>query len=183
MEVVGFRCECALLCPDPILGYSTTRVCQSLLCGLLLNALFGSICIKYIHIVCVQTNTEVFPSVSYHNYNKILKSDWLSTALVSAYVSCLNNSRVRAIRRALKWKLSCFDHNYNKFLKSDWLSTALISAYVSCLKRAITRALKWNFSCFDFKKRALYITNFVKVTINWEQNFVSSNSVCNNTCD
>ena len=142
MEVVGFRCECALLCPDPILGYSTTRVCQSLLCGLLLNALFGSICIKYIHIVCVHTNTEVFPSVSNHNYNKILKSDWLSTALISAYVSWLN------------WTV-----------------------------RAITRALKWNFSCFDFKKRALYITNFVKVMINWQQNFVSSNSVCNHTCD
>ena len=48
-EVVVFRFECPLLSPDPILGYSATRVCQSSLCGLLLNALFGSICIKYIH--------------------------------------------------------------------------------------------------------------------------------------
>ena len=125
-----------------------------------MNALFGSICIKYIHIVCVQTNTEVFPSVSNHNSNKILKSDWLSTALISAYVSCLNNWTVRAIRRALKWNLSCFDHNYSKILNSDWLSTALISAYVSCLNNrtvhAITGALKWNFSCFGLKKSPIY---------------------------
>ena len=96
-EVVSFRFECPLLSPDPILGYSATRVCQSLLYGLLLNALFGSIFIKCIHLVCVQINTEVFPSVSNNNYNKILKSDWLSTALISAYVSCRNNSTVRAI--------------------------------------------------------------------------------------
>ena len=42
-----------------------------------------------------------------HNYNKIVKSDWLSTALISAligqYASCLSNWTVRAIKRALKW--------------------------------------------------------------------------------
>ena len=42
-----------------------------------------------------------------HNYNKILTSDWLSTALISAligqYVSCLSNWTVCAITRALKW--------------------------------------------------------------------------------
>ena len=42
-----------------------------------------------------------------HNYNKILKSDWFSTALISAligqYASCLSNWTVRAITRALKW--------------------------------------------------------------------------------
>ena len=42
-----------------------------------------------------------------HNYNKILKSDWFSTALISAligqYASCLSNWAVRAITRALKW--------------------------------------------------------------------------------
>ena len=47
-----------------------------------------------------------------HNYNKIVKSDWLSTALISAlildsligqYASCLSNWTVHAITRALKW--------------------------------------------------------------------------------
>ena len=46
-----------------------------------------------------------------HNYNKIVKSDWLSTTLISAligqligqYASCLSNWTVRAITRALKW--------------------------------------------------------------------------------
>ena len=45
-----------------------------------------------------------------HNYNKIVKSDWLSTALISAligqligqYASCQSNWTVRAITRALK---------------------------------------------------------------------------------
>ena len=45
-----------------------------------------------------------------HNYNKIVKSDWLSTALISAligqligqYASCLSHWTVRAITRALK---------------------------------------------------------------------------------
>ena len=52
-----------------------------------------------------------------HNYNKILKSDWLSTALISAligqYASCLSNWTVRAITRALKW---LFFHWYQKNL-------------------------------------------------------------------
>ena len=43
----------------------------------------------------------------HHNYNKILKSDWLSTPLISAligqYASCLSNWTVRAITRALTW--------------------------------------------------------------------------------
>ena len=38
----------------------------------------------------------------HHNYNKILKSDWLSTPLISGE-SCLSNWTVRAITRALKW--------------------------------------------------------------------------------
>ena len=42
-----------------------------------------------------------------HNYNKILKSDWLSTALISALIgqcaSRLSNWTVHAITRALKW--------------------------------------------------------------------------------
>ena len=55
-----------------------------------------------------------------------------------------------------------------------------------------TCALKWLFFSllakkkssvgillFLLKKRALYITNFVKVMTNRQQNFVSSNSVCN----
>ena len=37
-----------------------------------------------------------------HNYNKILKSDWLSTALISALIGQFNRT-VRAITRALKW--------------------------------------------------------------------------------
>ena len=77
----------------------------------------------------------------HHNYNKILKSDWLSTPLISAligqYASCLSNWTVRAITRALKW------------------------LFFSLLAKK-----SWNFLCFDLK-RALYITNFVKVMINW----------------
>ena len=46
-----------------------------------------------------------------HNYNKIVKSHWLSTALISAligsligqYASCLSNWTVRAVTHALKW--------------------------------------------------------------------------------
>ena len=42
-----------------------------------------------------------------HNYNKILKFDWLSTALISALIgqcpSRLSNWTVHAIRRVLKW--------------------------------------------------------------------------------
>ena len=37
-----------------------------------------------------------------HNYNKIVKSDWLSTALISALIGQFNRT-VRAITRALKW--------------------------------------------------------------------------------
>ena len=37
-----------------------------------------------------------------HNYNKILQSDWLSTALISALIGQLNRT-VRVITRALKW--------------------------------------------------------------------------------
>ena len=53
-----------------------------------------------------------------HNYNKILKSDWFSTALISAligqYASCLSNWTVRAITRALKW-LFFFTASKTKF--------------------------------------------------------------------
>ena len=39
-----------------------------------------------------------------HNYNKIVKPDWLSTALISALIGQFNsNWTVRAITRALKW--------------------------------------------------------------------------------
>ena len=47
----------------------------------------------------------ILPSLDYfynHNYNKILKSDWLSTALISALIGQFNRT-VRAITRALKW--------------------------------------------------------------------------------
>ena len=37
-----------------------------------------------------------------HNYEKIVKSDWLSTALISALIGQFNRT-VRAITRALKW--------------------------------------------------------------------------------
>ena len=44
---------------------------------------------------------------SNHNYNKILKSDWRSTVLISAriglYTSCLSNRERHAIARALGW--------------------------------------------------------------------------------
>ena len=73
-----------------------------------------------------------------HNYNKIVKSDWLSTALISAligqYVSCLNNWTVRAITCALKW------------------------LFFLLLAKTILE-----FSCVLILKRALYIKNFVKV--------------------
>ena len=73
------------------------------------------------------------------------------------------------------------NHNYNKIVKSDWLSTALISALIGQFNwtvRAITRALKWlifftasktkfRISCVLILKIAYYITNFVKVMINW----------------
>ena len=39
---------------------------------------------------------------SNHNCNKILKSDWPSTVLISALTGHLNKT-VRAITRALKW--------------------------------------------------------------------------------
>ena len=89
-----------------------------------------------------------------------------------------------------------YNHSCNKILKSDWLSTALVSALVGQFNRAvgaITFMLKWilisasqkklKFLLFWFKKGAFYITNFVKVMINWWQKFVSSNSVCNHTCE
>ena len=37
-----------------------------------------------------------------HNYNKIVKSVWLSTALISALIGHFNRT-VRVITRALKW--------------------------------------------------------------------------------
>ena len=51
-----------------------------------------------------------------HNYNKILKSDWLSTALISALIGQLNRT-VRAITYALKWfSFSLLAKNISKFL-------------------------------------------------------------------
>ena len=63
-----------------------------------------------------------------HNYNKIVKSDWLSTVLISAligqligqYASCLSNWTVRAITRALKW-LFVFTASKIKFRISNVL--------------------------------------------------------------
>ena len=60
-----------------------------------------------------------------HNYNKTVKSDWLSTDLISAligqligqYASCLSNWTVRAITRALKWLFfSLLAKNISEFL-------------------------------------------------------------------
>ena len=54
---------------------------------------------------CARSETDNF-GVN-HNYNKILESDWLSTALISAligqYASCISNWTVCTITRALKW--------------------------------------------------------------------------------
>ena len=72
------------------------------------------------------------------------------------------------------------NHNYNKILKSDWLSTALISAFIgqdaSCLSNWAVRAIKRAYchqkkglgiSCVLIYKKSPYITDFVKVMINW----------------
>ena len=71
------------------------------------------------------------------------------------------------------------NNNSNKILKSDWLSTVLISALTGQFKRkvrAITRALKWLFITaskktwnllFRFTEEPFFLTNFVKVMINW----------------
>ena len=48
-----------------------------------------------------------------HNYNKIVKSDWLSTALISALIGQFNWT-VRAITCALKW-LYFFTASKTKF--------------------------------------------------------------------
>ena len=57
-----------------------------------------------------------FYSVTNHNYNKIVKSDWLSTALISALIGQFNRT-VRAITRALKWVFSSMLAKQNvKFL-------------------------------------------------------------------
>ena len=74
------------------------------------------------------------------------------------------------------------NHNYKKILESDWLSTAPISALIlNSLtgQYAPSRAslngffsllakISWNFLCFNLKKEPnIYITNFVRVMINW----------------
>ena len=58
----------------------------------------------------------VFFDVSYystnHNYNKIVKSDWLSTALISALIGQFNSTvRVAFFFTAskTKFRISCFD--------------------------------------------------------------------------
>ena len=75
-----------------------------------------------------------------HIYNKILKSDWLSTVLISAligqYVSCLSNWIVRDITRVPAFLFFTQQKN------------------------------SWNFLCFDLKKEPFF-TNSVKVTISW----------------
>ena len=69
-----------------------------------------------------------------------------------------------------------YNHNYNKTVKSDWLSTALISALIGQLigQYALSRARLNGFFFFTASKTKfriscvlIYITNFVKVTINW----------------
>ena len=57
-----------------------------------------------------------------HNYNKILKSDWLSTALISALIGQFN----RTVR--------------------------VMPKYAPSRARLNARKKKWNFLCFDFKK-------------------------------
>ena len=61
---------------------------------------------------------------SNNNYSKILKSDWLSTVLISALTGQFKR-KVRAITRALKWlfftaskktwNLLCFDSQKSLF--------------------------------------------------------------------
>ena len=75
--------------------------------------------------------------ITNHNYNKILKSDWLSTALISALIGQLKRT-VRAITRALKWLF-----------------------FVTASKKNL------GISCVLIQKGASCVTNFVKVTINW----------------
>ena len=70
-------------------------------------------------------STEItLDSHTNHNYDKILKSDWLSTALISALIEQFNRT-VRDITRALKW---------------------LFFSQLTNWKRS------WNVLCFDFKK-------------------------------
>ena len=64
---------------------------------------------------------EVVSSFSYnHNYNKILKSDWLSTVLISAIIgqneACLSHWTVRVITLALKWLSLTATKKLSKFL-------------------------------------------------------------------
>ena len=51
------------------------------------------------------------------------------------------------------------NHNYSKILKSDWLATALNSGLIGQLIGQCS-------SCVSMR-RTLYITNFIKVMINW----------------
>ena len=54
-----------------------------------------------------------------HNYNKILKSDWLSTALITAFILL-----------------------HEKFLQSDWLRAVVFQLNLKYLHVKITNLLR-----------------------------------------
>ena len=71
-----------------------------------------------------------------HNYNKILKSDRLSTALIEQYASCLRNWTVRAITRALKLLFFTVSKKILEFLecvlikKAPYISQILLKLWL-----------------------------------------------------
>ena len=82
----------------------------------------------------------------YHNYNKILKSDWLSTPLISALIGQFDR-----IVRIMPKKLDSTRHH----------ACAQMAFFFTASKT------KFRISCVLILKIAYYITNFVKVMINW----------------
>ena len=78
-----------------------------------------------------------------YNYNKILKSDWPSTVLISALIGQFNRI-VRAITRALKcffffhcwpkkdWNFQCFDLEKEPYISQVLLKLWLIFNRTSC---------------------------------------------------
>ena len=69
-----------------------------------------------------------------HKYKKILKSDWLSTALISALiVECNRTLRVIPISTRHHARLNGF-----------------------CFLFSLLAKKSWNFLCFDFKKSLIY---------------------------
>ena len=82
-------------------------------------------------------------SIKYHNYNKILKSDWLSTVPISALIGQCN----RTARVTL----------------SNWTVCAITHVDLNGFFFSLLAKNSWNFLCFDLN---LNITNFVIVMIN-----------------